>query len=123
MINVEFFAQMETLPFTKQQKAALLRQTEMTCDLLWECLYVCSKADAVEAFMMLYDQYPELVEERLQQTDGRSSDERAKASWERFKKRMTEEYGEDWFIEENNETEFCCFQRENNRTDNAAVSS
>ena len=97
---MEFFTQLETLPFTKQQKAALLGQAEMTCDLLWECLSVCSKADAAEAFMTLCDQYPELVEEHLRQTDGKSSEERIKASWEDFQKRMTEEYGEDWLIDE-----------------------
>lgn len=87
-------------PFTKQQKAAIAGKTEMTCDLLWECLSVCAKADAAEAFMTLYDQYPELVEEHLRQTSGKSREERIKASWENFQKRMTEEYGEDWIIEQ-----------------------
>ena len=95
--NMKFCKQIETLPFTKQQKAALLGQAEMTCDLLWECLSVYSSVEDTETFFALCDQYPELVEEKLRQFDGKTREERTKESWERFKKRMTEEYGEDWF--------------------------
>lgn len=87
---------MKLLPFTEQQKAALEGRIEMTYDLFWECLQVCFDADNMDRYFEIWDSHPEHIEELKRRSQEEPNKSAAQASWERFKTRMREEYGEDF---------------------------
>jgi hypothetical protein len=71
---------------------------------LWEhCLSVCIMDDNVEQYNKLWNEYPEYAESMMRefeevatQSGYHVTEEESRASFERFKARMREEYGEDF---------------------------
>ena len=57
---------MELLPFTHRQRAALTGVEEMTLDLFWECLEVCFQNDNMEMYMRIWRKHPEHVQQVMQ---------------------------------------------------------
>ena len=49
---------MELLPFTAEQRAALNGHIEMTYDLFWECLQVCFDNDNMGMYRNIWEAYP-----------------------------------------------------------------
>lgn len=52
---------MERLPFTGDQRAALEGRTEMTYDRFWECLQVCFDHGNMTMYRRIWEKYPNLV--------------------------------------------------------------
>ena len=50
---------MELLPFTDGQRAALEERAEMTYDLFWACLQVCFANDNMAMYRCIWEAYPE----------------------------------------------------------------
>ena len=48
----------ELLPFTTEQRAALNDHIEMTYDLFWECLQVCFDNDQMAMYKNIWEAYP-----------------------------------------------------------------
>ena len=48
----------ELLPFTADQRAALNGHTEMTYNLFWECLQVCFDNDQMAMYKNIWEAYP-----------------------------------------------------------------
>ena len=48
----------ELLPFTADQRAALNGHTEMTYNLFWECLQVCFDNDHMAMYKNIWEAYP-----------------------------------------------------------------
>ena len=48
----------ELLPFTTEQRAALNGHIEMTYDLFWECLQVCFDNDQMAMYKNIWEAYP-----------------------------------------------------------------
>lgn len=51
----------ELLPFTADQRAALNGHTEMTYDRFWECLQVCFDHGNMTLYRRIWEKYPNLV--------------------------------------------------------------
>ena len=49
----------ELLPFTADQRAALNGHTEMTYNLFWECLQVCFDNDHMAMYKNIWEAYPD----------------------------------------------------------------
>lgn len=49
----------ELLPFTAEQRAALHGHTEMTYNLFWECLQVCFDHDHMAMYKNIWEAYPD----------------------------------------------------------------
>lgn len=49
---------MELLPFTGEQRAALDGNAEMTYDLFWQCLQVCFDNDNMGMYRNIWEAYP-----------------------------------------------------------------
>ena len=49
---------MELLPFTGEQRAALYGNAEMTYDLFWQCLQVCFDNDNMGMYRNIWEAYP-----------------------------------------------------------------
>ena len=49
---------MELLPFSDAQRAALNGNAEMTYDLFWQCLQVCFDNDNMRMYRRIWDAYP-----------------------------------------------------------------
>ena len=49
---------MELLPFSDEQRAALNGNAEMTYDLFWQCLQVCFDNDNMRMCRRIWDAYP-----------------------------------------------------------------
>ena len=52
---------MELLPFTAEQSAALNGNIEMTYDLFWQCLQVCFDNDNMRMYRRIWGDYPNLT--------------------------------------------------------------
>ena len=50
---------MELLPFTGEQRAALDGNAEMTYDLFWQCLQVCFDNGNMRMYRSIWEAYPE----------------------------------------------------------------
>lgn len=57
---------MELLPFTDMQRAALAGSKEMTYDMFWECLQVCFANKNMEMYMRIWHKHPEHVQQVMQ---------------------------------------------------------
>ena len=53
--------EMELLPFSNNQRAALNGSAEMTYDLFWECLQVCFSAGNMDMYAKIWLKYPNHV--------------------------------------------------------------
>lgn len=53
-----FSIDLELLPFTAEQRAALNGHIEMSYDLFWECLQVCFENDRMAMYQNIWDTYP-----------------------------------------------------------------
>lgn len=53
-----FSINLELLPFTAEQRAALNNQTKMTYDLFWECLQVCFDNDNMMMYKSIWEAHP-----------------------------------------------------------------
>ena len=52
---------MELLPFSDAQRAALNGNAEMTYDLFWQCLQVCFDNDNMRMYRRIWGDYPNLT--------------------------------------------------------------
>lgn len=52
---------MELLPFSDEQRAALEGHDEMTYDRFWECLQVCFDYGNMTMYRKIWEKYPNLV--------------------------------------------------------------
>lgn len=52
---------MELLPFSDEQRAALEGRDEMTYDRFWQCLQVCFDNDDMTMYRRIWEKYPNLV--------------------------------------------------------------
>jgi len=57
---------MELLPFTDMQRAALAGSKEMTYDMFWECLQVCFDNDNMDMYMRIWQKHLEHVQQLMQ---------------------------------------------------------
>ena len=87
------------LPFTKRQKAALEGQIEMTYDLFWECLQVCFEAGNMERYFEIWYGHPQYIAELMQRSEEEPYRSKNEARWQKLKKKLTDELGEEWVAE------------------------
>lgn len=87
------------LPFTKQQKAALEGQVEMTYDLFWECLQVCFEVGNMERYFEILHGHPEHIVELMRRSEEEPYRSENEARWQKLKKKLTDELGEEWVAE------------------------
>lgn len=87
------------LPFTKRQKAALEGQIEMTYDLFGECLQVCFEAGNMERYFEIWYGHPQYIAELMQRSEEEPYRSKNEARWQKLKKKLTDELGEEWVAE------------------------
>ena len=52
---------LELLPFSDEQRAALEGRTEMTYDCFWQCLQICFDHSNMTMYRRIWEKYPNLV--------------------------------------------------------------
>ena len=75
---------MELLPFSPGQSAALKGDVRMDYDVFWECLQVCFDAGNMDLYKYIWDTYPTMQEE-LKQRVREQSERLSNQDWEHCK--------------------------------------